>query len=62
MMKWLEIGTLTVDDYKKALRIKLAKELYKKDCQNVLYNLDEPTTGLLEEDVEKVIVFLARDL
>ena len=38
-----------------AQRIKLAKELYKKECNNILYILDEPTTGLHEDDVEKVI-------
>ncbi|WP_326907161.1 TrmO family methyltransferase domain-containing protein [Sedimentibacter sp. MB31-C6] len=41
-----------------AQRIKLAKELYKKDCKNILYILDEPTTGLHEEDAEKVIAVL----
>lgn len=38
-----------------AQRIKLAKELYKKDCNGTVYILDEPTTGLHEADVEKII-------
>jgi excinuclease ABC A subunit len=41
-----------------AQRIKLAKELYKRECKKILYILDEPTTGLNEEDVEKVIAVL----
>ncbi|MDF1616557.1 ATP-binding cassette domain-containing protein [Petrocella sp. FN5] len=41
-----------------AQRIKLAKELYKRECKSILYILDEPTTGLDEEDVEKVISVL----
>jgi excinuclease ABC A subunit len=41
-----------------AQRIKLSKELYKKNCNNTLYILDEPTTGLHEEDVEKIIEVL----
>lgn len=39
-------------------RIKLAKELYKKNCRNTLYILDEPTTGLHDDDIEKVIAIL----
>lgn len=38
-----------------AQRIKLAKELYKKNCEGVLYILDEPTTGLHASDTEKII-------
>jgi excinuclease ABC A subunit len=38
-----------------AQRIKLAKELYRKDCSNVLYILDEPTTGLHQDDVSKIL-------
>lgn len=41
-----------------AQRIKLAKELYRDNCKNVLYILDEPTTGLHEDDVDKVITVL----
>ncbi len=41
-----------------AQRIKLAKELIKKNCKNILYILDEPTTGLHDEDVEQVIAVL----
>jgi len=38
-----------------AQRIKLAKELYRNDCNKILYILDEPTTGLHDEDIDKVI-------
>lgn len=38
-----------------AQRIKLAKELYREDSSNVLYILDEPTTGLHEDDIDKLL-------
>lgn len=41
-----------------AQRIKLAKELSRTDTGKTLYILDEPTTGLHFEDVDKLIVVL----
>jgi len=42
-----------------AQRIKLAKELSRKRKGNILYILDEPTTGLSMHDVHKLIKILA---
>ncbi|MFK7824334.1 MAG: excinuclease ABC subunit UvrA [Oligoflexales bacterium] len=41
-----------------AQRIKLAKELAKKDTGKTLYILDEPTTGLHFEDIRKLLEVL----
>ncbi|EAK5015175.1 excinuclease ABC subunit UvrA [Campylobacter jejuni] len=41
-----------------AQRIKLAKELSRSDTGKTLYMLDEPTTGLHFEDVNKLILVL----
>ncbi|MFB3789332.1 MAG: excinuclease ABC subunit UvrA [bacterium] len=41
-----------------AQRIKLAKELSRRDTGNTLYILDEPTTGLHFEDIHKLLQVL----
>jgi excinuclease ABC subunit A len=41
-----------------AQRIKLAKELSKKDTGNTVYILDEPTTGLHSDDIRKLLSVL----
>jgi len=43
-----------------AQRIKLAKELSKKDTGNTIYILDEPTTGLHFDDIKKLLHVLHR--
>ena len=43
-----------------AQRIKLSKELSKKSTGKTLYILDEPTTGLHFDDVNKLLIILHR--
>jgi len=43
-----------------AQRVKLAKELSKRDTGNTLYILDEPTTGLHFHDIEHLLSVLHR--
>ncbi|WP_372738122.1 excinuclease ABC subunit UvrA [Neptunomonas sp.] len=43
-----------------AQRVKLAKELSKRDTGKTLYILDEPTTGLHFHDIEQLMTVLSR--
>ncbi len=43
-----------------AQRVKLSKELSKRDTGNTLYILDEPTTGLHFEDIRQLLTVLHR--
>ena len=43
-----------------AQRIKLAKELQKKPTGKSIFILDEPTTGLHQDDIKKLLVILQR--
>ena len=43
-----------------AQRVKLAKELARRDTGQTLYILDEPTTGLHFEDIRQLLVVLHR--
>ena len=58
-MDYIKIGqSATTLSGGEAQRIKLSKELSKRSTGKTLYILDEPTTGLHFEDVNKLLKIL----
>ena len=56
---YLELGqSATTLSGGEAQRVKIASELYKPHTQKTIYLLDEPTIGLHDEDVKKLIEIL----
>ncbi len=61
-LSYLKLGqSATTLSGGEAQRIKLAKELCSGKTKDAVYILDEPTTGLHDQDVQKLI-FIIREL
>ena len=60
-MSYISLGqSATTLSGGEAQRIKLSKELSRRDTGNTLYILDEPTTGLHFADIERLLLILKR--
>ena len=60
-MSYIKLGqSATTLSGGEAQRVKLSKELSKRDTGKTLYILDEPTTGLHFHDIEQLLAVLHR--